>query len=169
VSRPEDLLSANLEAGYRIGQRLIQAWQHLSEVLPLPQEVSVDDLSEGTTVWIDAFLKRWENFQDMLDGQIARGVIILEGETESVVTRRDRAAFLEKMALAPSAEEWFDAGQLRNQLVHSYPLSNPKQKRRLNFAYQYTGLLINTYNRLREHVESRGLAPVTVPQLSEVV
>ena len=165
MSEASELLSANLEAAHRVGERLVYARAHLSDVLPLEQGAVTDRLSEDTAVWIDAFLKRWESFQDLIEGQLARGLVIVEGESDHVVTRRDRAQFLEKLGLVDASEAWFDAGQLHNQLAHSYPLSNPKQIRRVNAAYERTGLLIDTFNRIRDHVRTRGLATVAVEAL----
>ncbi|MFB6261748.1 MAG: hypothetical protein ABEJ96_09340 [Thiohalorhabdaceae bacterium] len=165
MTSPAEVLAANLEAAYRVGQRLIQARDRLADVWPLDESRSPEALDDDTVVWIDAFLKRWENFQDMLDGQLVRGVVLLEGEAERVVTRRDRARLLEKLAIVDSAEAWFDAGQLRNQLVHGYPLSDPKQVHRINAAFGHTDLLIATFDRIRSHVGNRALAAVPVPAL----
>lgn len=165
MSQAAALLSENLEAAYRIGTRLLGAQRHLADTVPLAEGTRVDDLDEDVIVWIDAFLKRWENFQDVVDGQVARGLVILEGESERVVTRRDRARLLEKLGLVDSAAAWFDAGELRNRLVHSYPLSHPKQIRRINAAWERTELLAGTFDRIRERVLAAGLAQVGVPPL----
>ncbi|MFB6260266.1 MAG: hypothetical protein ABEJ96_11430, partial [Thiohalorhabdaceae bacterium] len=145
MTDPAQLFAHSLEAAFRGGHRLAQARQHLRPLLPLSEDHPVASLDDETAVWIDAFFKRWENFQDMLEGQIIRGLVILEGESETITTRRDRAQFLEKLGLAPSAAAWFDAGQLRIQLLHSYPLANPKQIHRVNGAFQRTGLLLATF------------------------
>ncbi len=167
MSSPAELFASNLDAASRVGQRLVQAQQHLTPILPLAESGPMDSLADDTVVWIDAFLKRWENFQDILEGQLIQGLVILEGESERVRTRRDRAHFLEKLGLVPSAEDWFEAGQLRNQLAHSYPLTNPKQVHRINAAFQRTSLLVATFNRIRAHVQEKGLAGVPVGPLPE--
>ncbi|MBS1269287.1 MAG: hypothetical protein MAG794_00236 [Gammaproteobacteria bacterium] len=162
MTQPAELMTENLEAAHRVGERLIRARRRLDDVLPLGSESSVDQLDEDTMAWIDAYLKRWENLQDMLEGQVVRGLVILEGETERIQTRRDRAHFLEKLELVDAAEQWFDAGELRNQLVHSYPLSNPKQIQRVNAATEACDFLIETFNRLLTHVKDNNLVPVSV-------
>lgn len=167
MSSPAKLFAENLDAAFRVGQRLIEAQEHLAPILPLEESELVDSFADDTVVWIDAFLKRWENFQDMLEGQLIQGLVILEGESERVTTRRDGAHFLEKLGLAPSAEDWFEAGQLRNQLAHSYPLTNPKQIHRINGAFQRTSLLVATFNRIRAHVQDKGLALVSMAPLPE--
>ena len=77
------------------------------------------------------------------------------------------AQFLEKLGLVPSAAAWFDAGLLRNQLAHSYPLSNPKQIHRINGAFGRTGLLLATFNSVRTHAHDKGLARIPVGPLPE--
>lgn len=160
-----DLMSQNLEAAHRVGERLLQARRRLAGVLPLGPESVVDQFNDETVAWIDAFLKRWENFQDMLEGQIVRGVVILEGESDRTKTRRDRANFLEKLRLVDSADGWFEAGELRNRLAHSYPLAHPKQIQRINAATEGCSLLVETFNRIRRHVQNKNLAAVTVDAL----
>lgn len=163
--QPADLVAENIEAAHRIGKRLIQAQERLSEVLPL--ESTPGNLDPDTVAWIDAFLKRWENFQDVLEGQVVRGLIILEGETGRVQTRRDRSHFLEKLGLVDAADVWFEAGELRNRLAHSYPLSNPKQIQRINAAASSSGLLIDTFNRLLKYIKRKELAMVS-PEITEL-
>lgn len=130
MSEPAELFAANLEAAFRVGERLVRSLHHLESVLPLTEGVSPEELGEEDILRIDAFLKRWENFQDILEGQVVRGMVILEGESDRVETRSD-----------------------------------PKQVRRINGAAARARLLIETFNRIREHVRGKGLAPVAVESL----
>jgi len=117
VTDPAQLFAQNLEAAFRVGQRLAQAQDHLRPVLPLSEDLPGDSLDDDNVVWIDAF--------------------------------------------------WFEAGQLRNQLAHSYPLSNPKQIHRINGAFGRTGLLLATFNSVRTHAHDKGLARIPVGPLPE--
>lgn len=165
MTTPAELFATNLEAAFRVGTRLLEARRRLTDILPLELEQTPDRLATETVVWVDAFLKRWENFQDLLENQLIQGLVILEGESDHVRTRRDRAYFLEKLELVETGEDWFAAGQLRNKLAHGYPLSDPKQVQRINAAYEQVALLTETFNRIRGHALDRDLAQVTVPAL----
>jgi hypothetical protein len=74
----------------------------------------------------------------------------------------------ERLGVLESVENWLEARNLRNRLVHEYMTDAGKFAQNLLLARQYSLVLINTYNRLRVdtmerlHVEQARL-PAALP------
>lgn len=127
----------------------------LAPVLP----VAADDLSRLPVVEriaSIALLKRYEQLQDML-GRLFRAYLSWELEDVRAMTRRDQANQLEKFAIVEDADDWVDAAELRNRLVHEYPVDEDEQVERVNDCWAAVFRLTAMYARLRTRVEQAGI------------
>ena len=127
----------------------------LRGVLPVADD-DLDDLPLLERVASVAMLKRYEQLQDML-GRLLRSYLSWELEDVQAMTRRDQANQLERLGVVEDADEWIGAAELRNRLVHEYPIDEGEQRDRINDTWIAIERLTNTYAMLRERITSRGL------------
>lgn len=153
---PKQLLQQNLAAAELVATRLSHSLDRLSGTLPIEANRlgSLDD-SESVEA-IDAFIKRFEQLQDLLATRLFRGIALFEQEDISALSRRDLALLMEKLGVIPSAEEWSRLTILRNQLAHEYPGEPEKQADRLNAAFSAAPRLVALTNDAREYIRTKG-------------
>ena len=82
------LFVRNLASAQSIAHRFSQSKSALRHLMPL-DAVRMDALSDMERTHFDAFIKRFENLQDMLDSQILRGLLVLEEVELTGKTPRD--------------------------------------------------------------------------------
>lgn len=127
----------------------------LSPVLPA-SEHELEQLPVVERIASVALLKRYEQLQDML-GRLFRAYLDWELEDVRAMTRRDQANQLEKLGMFDDADDWIGATELRNRLVHEYPLGEAEQVERVNETWAASSLLIAAYATLRARIAERGL------------
>ena len=154
------LFVRNLASARSIAHRLSQSKSALRHLMPL-DAVRMDALSDMERTHFDAFIKRFENLQDMLDSQILRGLLVLEEVELSGKTPRDLSNLLEKWGIIESAAVWREMRDLRNTLAHEYPREPDIQVERLNRAYEAIDVLFGVLDRVRVHVSAKGLADLS--------
>ena len=153
----EQLLRKNLAAAELVAARLSHSLDRLSGELPIEaSRLTAQDDSDLIEA-IDAFIKRFEQLQDLLANRLFRGIALFEQEEVSAMSRRDLALLMEKLGVIPSAEEWSRLAILRNQLTHEYPGEPEKQADRLNAAYNAAPRLVALTTATREYVREKGL------------
>ena len=103
-----------------------------------------------------ALLKRYEQLQDML-GRLFRAYLDWELEDVRAMTRRDQANQLEKHGIVEDADDWVGAAELRNRLVHEYPVDEEEQVDRVNECYVAIFKLVGSYALLRQRLHDRGV------------
>ncbi|MER0171113.1 MAG: hypothetical protein DU489_10990 [Nitrosomonas sp.] len=108
-----------------------------------------DDLAER----LDAFVSRFGRMQDTAGDKLIPALLRSMAEkTGSALDNLNRA---EKLGLLPSVEQWLDARNLRNKLVHEY-MSDPEEfASALNTAHLTVPLLVTTYNAINHYARSR--------------
>ncbi|HKL78423.1 MAG TPA: hypothetical protein VJ985_08710, partial [Gammaproteobacteria bacterium] len=109
----EQLLRKNLAAAELVAARLSHSLDRLSGELPIEaSRLAAQDDSDLIEA-IDAFIKRFEQLQDLLANRLFRGIALFEQEEVSAMSRRDLALLMEKLGVIPSAEEWSRLAILR--------------------------------------------------------
>lgn len=73
------------------------------------------------------------------------------------MTRRDQANQLEKLGIVDDADIWVGAAELRNRLVHEYPIDEAEQVDRVNESWAASFGLVQSYTTLRARLAERGL------------
>ena len=151
----EDLIKSAVARCDRIIAGFNDVRPFLDPVLP----VQGDDLTHLPVIERIASvapLKRSEQLQDML-GRLFRAYLDWELEDVRAMTRRDQANQLEKIGILQDADEWIDAAELRNRLVHEYSIDEAEQVDRVNDTWAASTRLFNAYNTLRARPADRGL------------
>ena len=101
-----------------------------------------------------ALLKRYEQLQDIV-GQLGRIVLSWELEDISRLTRRDFANKLERLGVVDDADDYMASNELRNRLVHEYPLDEGEQVHRVNASWEGFPRLVAMIDALRRHMVDR--------------
>ncbi len=141
--------------------RIVAGFDDLRPILTPVLPVTGDDLSLLPLVEriaSIALLKRYEQLQDML-GRLFRAYLTWELEDVRDMTRRDQANQLEKLGIVADADDWVGAAELRNRLVHEYPIDEAEQIDRVNDTWNASFGLIEAYTNLRARLAEQGLLP----------
>ncbi|MBX3616568.1 hypothetical protein [Nitrosomonas sp.] len=108
-----------------------------------------DDLAER----LDAFVSRFGRMQDTMGDKLIPALLRSMAEkTGSALDNLNRA---EKLGLLSSVEEWLDAPNLRNKLVHEYMSDSAEFAAALNKAHSMVSLLVSAYNSINRYALSR--------------
>jgi len=71
----------------------------------------------------------------------------------------------ERLGVLTSTEQWLEARNLRNRLVHEYITEPEKFAEDLALAKEYSLMLLDTYNRLRQDaIERMGQEAESLPE-----
>jgi hypothetical protein len=116
---------------------------------------------------LEAFASRYGRMQDTIaDKLLPRWLQALAEQPGSQIETLNRA---ERLGVVESARTWLEARKLRNQLVHEY-MDNPADfAENIRLAQQYSHMLIETYNRIRNDASERmGLTANQLPPAVEL-
>lgn len=102
---------------------------------------------------VDAFAARFGRMQDTLGDKLIPEFLRQMAETPG--TALDNLRRLEKLELLDSAEDWLEARNLRNRLVHEYVRDAGEFAGALQRAQELLPLLIATYNRINRSARER--------------
>ena len=155
----QEIFAHNFASARRVADRLTVSVQRLDAFFPISAAV-MDRLGEDTQERIDAFIKRFEQLQDIIENRLFRGLAVLEGEDLSAKSKRDLILLMEKFGILTSADDWLGLSILRNKLAHEYPGDAAKQAERLNEAFASVGELTAVLTRIEGHVLKKNLAPI---------
>jgi hypothetical protein len=155
MSVTEELLRAGAARCERIIAGIDELQPLLAPVLPL-SGVAAESLSTIQQIAAVALLKRYEQLQDAL-GRLFRTYLTWEAEDVRAMTRRDQANQMEKFGLVADADVWIAAADLRNRLVHEYPLEEAEQLQRVNQCWAAIPDLLTIYAALDRRLRDQGL------------
>lgn len=102
---------------------------------------------------LEAFVSRFGRMQDTItDKLLPRWLIALAETPGSLIETLNRA---ERLGVMEDVERWLEARKLRNRLVHEY-MEDPEQfAEDLLLAREYSDILFDVFNRLREYAVTR--------------
>ena len=103
---------------------------------------------------VEAFSSRFCRFQDTFgDKLLPVWLKLLSEPLGAVVDNMDRA---EKLGILPSADDWLETRQLRNQMVHEYIEDMEILAQALQTANQKIDLFVDVTDRLFTDIAKRG-------------
>jgi hypothetical protein len=111
---------------------------------------------------LEAFVSRFGRMQDTIaDKVLPRWLQALAEDPGSQIENLNRA---ERLGVIESVEHWLEARKLRNRLVHEY-MENPSSfAEDLALAHEYTDLLVDAFNSVREFALTRmGISESDLP------
>ncbi|MBK1692964.1 hypothetical protein [Ectothiorhodospira mobilis] len=102
---------------------------------------------------LEAFVSRYARMQDTIAQKLLpRWLLALAEEPGSQIEVLNRA---ERLGVLEDTDRWLEARQLRNRLVHEYMDDSSAFADNINLAESYSGMLIDTYHRLRKDIIDR--------------
>ena len=102
---------------------------------------------------LEAFVSRFGRMQDtMADKLFPRWLLALAEVPGSQIETLNRA---ERLGVLTSTERWLEVRNLRNRLVHEYMTEPAKFVEDLALAKEYSLMLMETFNRLRQDAITR--------------
>lgn len=135
-----------LGSAERVAARLRRSVAELSSRLPAGSSIpSVDDAFEKD---IDAFLKRWEQLQDLLANRFARSILVFVAADVSGWTSREAFSELESIGALAGADRFFEISRLRNRLIHEYPMDDERRWSRIDMAWAFAPALLEEHDRM---------------------
>ncbi|MEF8794094.1 hypothetical protein [Thiohalorhabdus sp.] len=142
-----------LEVTEHEGRHLLQTTERLFvQTLDMEWYAALEtdpDLAER----VDAFSARFGRMQDTIGDRLVPE--LLRQLLEQPGSALDNLQRLEKLGLLASAEEWVEARNLRNQLVHEYMRDPAVFLQALERARQLVLLLVGTYNAILAYARDR--------------
>ena len=106
---------------------------HLTPIMPL-DAISFNRLTEDEGYRLLAFLKRFEELQDLAQRKLFRLVLLVDGLDSRDFSAAELVRYVDRAGIVV-AEPWLTATSVRNTLVHDYPLNAVQQAGRANAAW----------------------------------
>ena len=142
-----------LEIVAKEGRQLTYSWNRLFN-----QSIDVNwvenlEQNADCAEQMEAFVSRFGRMQDtMADKLFPRWLLALAETPGSQIETLNRA---ERLGVLTSTERWLEMRNLRNRLVHEYMTDAAKFAQDLLLAKEYSLVLMETFNRLRQDAKSR--------------
>ena len=153
VFLPLDRFIATLAIVQKEGSHLSYSWHRIFAHEIDNKWVQALDLQPEIAEQLEAFTSRFGRMQDTIaDKLLPRWLQAQAENTGSQIETLNRA---ERLGVINSVEQWLEARKLRNRLVHEYMENAALFAEDLLLAKDYSLLLINTYNRLRDYAQTR--------------
>ena len=94
----------------------------------------LDRLDKADRRLLDQFAYRYTRLQDDMGARLLPAVLTALGEDVVALSALDRFNRLEQLGWLPSADEWMELRQVRNQFTHEYPESAEERFERFSAA-----------------------------------
>jgi len=142
-----------LDVVAREGRHLVYSWQGLfAQPVDASWVLGLDDRPE-LAERLEAFVSRFGRMQDTIaDKLIPRWLSALAETPGSRIETLNRA---ERLGVVDDVERWLQARALRKRLVHEYMADADAFADDLMLAKEYSHLLVESFNRLREFAATR--------------
>ena len=142
-----------LEIVAREGKHLSYSWNSLFSQTIDAEWVRNLEQVPAIAERLEAFVSRFGRMQDtMADKLFPRWLLALAETPGSQIETLNRA---ERLGVLTSTEQWLEARNLRNRLVHEYMTEPEKFAEDLALAKEYSLMLLDTFNRLRQDAIAR--------------
>lgn len=142
-----------LELVAKEGKHLSYSWNSLFNQTIDVEWVAGLERNPGCAEQLEAFVSRFGRMQDtMADKLFPRWLLALAEVPGSQIETLNRA---ERLGVLTSTERWLEMRNLRNRLVHEYMTDPAKFIEDLALAKEYSLMLMETFNRLRQDAMTR--------------
>ncbi|MDY0330909.1 MAG: hypothetical protein RBR52_10480 [Thiomonas sp.] len=159
---PKDRLLATLRIVHKESQHLEWSRQRLFQQPIDARWVQALDAYPERAERLEAFVSRYGRMQDTIAQKLLpRWLLALAEEPGSLLEVLNRA---ERLGVIENTDQWLEARQLRNRLVHEYMEDSTFFAASIQLAEGYCAMLLDTYQRLRKDVVHRlGIAQADLP------
>lgn len=152
MSPESGLLRQSLDAAARLARNLRLSQSDLASKAPFGADGAAA-MDRGTEKDVLAFLKTFEQLQDVLANRVVRAILAATGTDASGWTARDAFLRMESIGALENAQRALDLARLRNRLVHEYPMSAARRADRINAAWSMTPALLADHAMLAAYAE----------------
>ncbi len=137
----------------REGKQLSYSWKSLFAQAIDVEWVDRLEHNPGCAEQLEAFVSRFGRMQDTMAAKLfPRWLLALAETPGSQIETLNRA---ERLGVLTSTERWLEARNLRNRLVHEYMTDPVMFVEDLVLAKEYSVMLIETFNRVRQDAMTR--------------
>jgi hypothetical protein len=159
---PIDRFLQTLDIVQREGKHLAYSWGRLYAQPIDSAWVCGLEANPELAERLEAFVSRFGRMQDTTaDKLLPRWLLALAETPGSQIETLNRA---ERLGVVESVERWLEARKLRNRLIHEYMKSPETFAEDLALAKDYTKMLVDTYNRIRQFAATRmGIDEAALP------
>jgi len=113
----------------------------------------LDRLDKADRRLLDQFAYRYTRLQDDIGARLIPAVLTALGEDIVPMPALDRFNRLEQLGWLPSADEWMELRQIRNQFAHEYPESAAERFERFQAAVGAARRLIDLLEGFEQRLE----------------
>ncbi len=113
----------------------------------------LDRLDKADRRLLDQFAYRYTRLQDDMGARLMPAVLAALGEDVVPMPALDRFNRLEQLGWLPSADEWMELRQVRNQFAHEYPESAAERFERFQAAVGAARRLIDLLEGFEQRLE----------------
>jgi hypothetical protein len=114
-------------------------------------------LDDETIAEIDQLLFRFGKLQDAIGRRMFPAILTLAAEWSENESFIDKLNRLEKLGAIPSADQWNQLRELRNESTHEYPDAPEKNAANLNLVHEALKPLKETLNQAKTYANSHFL------------
>lgn len=150
---PVDRFLYTLEIVHREGIHLAYSWERLYSQPITSDWVKGLEARPELAERMEAFVSRFGRMQDtMADKLLPRWLLALAETPGSQIEMLNRS---ERLGVVADVERWLEARKLRNRLIHEYLENADTFAEDLLLAKEYSLLLVESFNRMREFALNR--------------
>lgn len=128
-----DFLAEAVRAARRLDESLALSLADMAAFAPVTAAM-VEHATRAKHKDTQAFLKTFEQLQDLVANRLIRAILVEEAIDTSGWSARDAFDKMEALGALQDAHEFRKIAQLRNRLVHEYPMSAERRAQRINDA-----------------------------------
>ena len=152
IKNIEDSFNQKLYECNKHIEKLNDAKEYLAKKMPLTLQnyLEVDKIQSS---FIDQLNFRFSKLQDTIGESILKGILILTKEDIKKMTFLDILNRLEGLEIIDK-NEWLSLREIRNEIAHEYSFNQDEVVDSINLIYQKSDLLIATYNKLYQFIET---------------
>ncbi len=147
-----DDIELSMETADRHNKRLTWAIKKMANIMPLTAD-RFEKLTDDELAFFDVFSTRFSKLQNILGTKVLPAILEVTQEPGEYPTFIDKLNRLEKMGAIPSADEWTEFREIRNQFTHDYPDDPQLNANLLNNAYTQGKKLQSTFAYIKKYIQ----------------
>jgi hypothetical protein len=156
TDKQKDKLQKIIESGRIHIERIEDAYDAISELLPLNRERFVD-MSTGKRAFIDQYIFRFAKLQDLTGQKLFRETLEVLGEDATQLAFLDVFHRLEQLNIISGLDDWQMLREIRSDVAHEYPLMLQETIDSVNAILDKKEILISFFTSVDEFLRKKGL------------
>jgi uncharacterized protein YutE (UPF0331/DUF86 family) len=134
-------------------ERMNYAYGNISLFLPTSAE-QLAKLTNEQVEALDQYIHRYTKLQDAMGRRLFKHLLASLAEDIRSMAFIDWLNRLEQLGVIPSAQEWLELRQLRNQLAHEYEDNSKEQAEIINLVFEKHPRMIVIFQQVKHYIEA---------------